>query len=226
MTPSAVLFDLDGTLVDTEPQSKAAWRRLFELYSAPITDAELTGFAGRRGHEVLPAFMHHFPGRTPEELSAECMGYFTDPDLPAPGPITGAPEFIRQLHADGVTLGVVSSGTSPHVRGHLARLEVLDLMSAIVTAEEVVNGKPAPDGYLLACQRLGVDAGDVIVFEDTPAGVAAARAAGAHTIAVGNTVPAEQLAEAHVIVRDYTEVAWPITGLSMESAPAPKTTTS
>lgn len=201
MNFDAALFDLDGTLVDTEPRSQAAWQRLYETHRVPHDGELLRSFAGRPGRTVLSEQLPSFPhGATVDDLFAEAMSYAT---LPAE-PVRGAAELVRTLSAR-MPVGVVTSGTREYAKAELVAIDVLELLSVLVTAEDVERGKPEPEGYLRACRELGVDPARTVVFEDSTAGVAAAKAAGAYCVGV-QTQSHVSLAGADEVVPDLA--AW------------------
>ncbi|QXJ21988.1 HAD family phosphatase [Actinomadura graeca] len=202
----AAVFDLDGTLIDTEPRNRVMWSRLFDAHGAPYDDAVIASFAGRRGMEVLAGLAHLFPGRTAEELFEEALSYGTLPGLPLAAPVPGAVELVRSLVAAGVPLAVVTSGQRSYAEGLLEELGVRDLLDLVVTAGDVVTGKPHPEGYLAAARDLDVTPRDAVGFEDAPAGVAAVKAAGMTCVGVTTTQPVGALAEADHVVADLKEV--------------------
>jgi sugar-phosphatase len=206
---AAAVFDLDGTLVNTEPGNRARWTRLFDTHGAPYDDALIASFAGRRGREVLTELAHLFPGRTVEELFREVISYDLGPDVLDAVAVPGAVALVRSISARRVPIGVVTSGGRRYAERQLARLGIRELFEVLVTAEDVVEGKPSPEGFLTACARLGVSPGEAVAFEDAPAGVAAAKAAGMPTVGVATTQSREALAAADLVVRDLTEVTWP-----------------
>jgi sugar-phosphatase len=205
----AAVFDLDGTLVDTEPGNRARWTRLFDTHGAPYDEALIASFAGRRGREVLAELVHLFPGRSVDELFSEVVSYKLGPDVLAAVPVPGAVALVRSIGAHGVPIGVVTSGGRRYAEGQLARLGIRELIDVLVSAEDVAEGKPSPEGFLTACARLGVEPGAAVAFEDAPAGVAAAKAAGMPTVGVATTQSREALAAADLVVGDLTEVTWP-----------------
>ncbi|SEF95655.1 sugar-phosphatase [Thermomonospora echinospora] len=207
--PAAAIFDLDGTLIHTEPRNRVLWTRLFERHGVAHDEALIASFAGRRGHEVLAELLHLFPGRTVEELFRQAIEYEEHPDWPDAEPVPGAVELVHSLHAEGVPLGLVTSGMRPYAHGLLEELGITRLLDVIVTADDVRNGKPHPEGYLAACAHLAVSPARAVAFEDAPAGVAAAKAAGMAVVAVATTMPAARLSQADRIVADLREVRWP-----------------
>lgn len=202
----AAVFDLDGTLIDTEPRNRLMWRRLFEKHGAPHDDALLTSFAGRRGLEALADVAHLFPGRTVEELFEQAISYESLPDMPVPAPVPGAVDLVRALADAGVPMAVVTSGQRPYAEGLLNALGIRDLLDIVVTAGDVVTGKPHPEGYLAAARDLNVPPAAAVGFEDAPAGVAAVKAAGMTCIGVTTTQRVGALAEADHVVADLNRV--------------------
>ncbi|MFI0484833.1 HAD family hydrolase [Actinomadura sp. 9N215] len=202
----AAVFDLDGTLIDTEPRSRAQWSRLFDAHGVPYDDALIASFAGRRGLEALQELVHLFPGRTAEELFEQVVSYQTMPGMPSAAPVPGAVELVRTLADRGVPLAVVTSAERSYAEGLLDELGVRGLLDIVVTAGDVVTGKPDPEGYLAAARALDVPAADAVGFEDTPAGVAAVKSAGMTCVGVVTTQPAGSLAGADHVVADFKDV--------------------
>ncbi|HEY7485369.1 MAG TPA: HAD family phosphatase [Streptosporangiaceae bacterium] len=205
----AAVFDLDGTLVDTEPGNRVRWTRLFDTYGASYDDALIASFAGRRGREVLADLVHLFPGRTVDELLREVVSYELGPDVLDAVPVPGAVPLVRSISAEGVPIGVVTSGGRRYAEEQLTRLGILGLFGVVITADDVAEGKPSPEGFLAACARLDVAPDQAVAFEDAPAGVAAAKAAGMPTVGVATTQTPSALAAADLVVADLTEVTWP-----------------
>ncbi|GAA4128623.1 HAD family phosphatase [Actinomadura keratinilytica] len=202
----AAVFDLDGTLVDTEPRNRAMWQRLFQTHGVPHDEALIASFAGRRGVEVLAELAHLFPGRAVDELFAQVVSYGTAPDMPPVAPVPGAVELVRALHGAGVPVAVVTSAQRPYAEALLDGLGILELPAATVTAGDVTTGKPDPEGYLAAAGTLGVPPADAVAFEDAPAGVAAVKAAGMTCVGVTTTQPAQALDGADHLVANLKEV--------------------
>lgn len=175
MRPAALLLDLDGTLVDTEPVHRAAYRRFFEGRGWELPDLSL--FTGRRAADVFATEPGPWAGQDGHALAREVMACI-DPDT-LPAPVPGAAALLEAGTRLGVPVAIVTSAGPGWVRrlatGPLAALAGVEVL---VTAEDVTDGKPDPAGYDLACRRLGVPAGAALAVEDSPAGVRAAVAAG------------------------------------------------
>jgi HAD superfamily hydrolase (TIGR01509 family) len=194
----AVIFDCDGTLVDSEPLSRTAWERALEPYGYAVTDADAEASVGL----PYPRVHAHFAERVTlppaddfwDELSAELFALI-DADLE---PFEDAVAAARELRARGVAVAVASSSARDRLQRTLSRAGLLDAFDAVVAGDEVARGKPAPDMFLLAAERLGVAPEACIVVEDSPAGVQAGLAAGMVTLAVCRVPGTEAtLAAAH-----------------------------
>ena len=206
----AVVFDLDGTLVDSEPRSHAAWRRVFEARGTVPDEALILSFVGRRGQDVLALLAERLPDLDPDALMAEAAAHANAPGLPPTEPMPGAVDLVREIHRRGLPLGLVTSAGRRYAERMLARLGVRDLFSVIVGAEDVTVGKPDPEGYARACRDLGVEAAACVAFEDSPAGIAAVKAAGMYCVAVATTHEPDDLAAADLVVPGLTAVTWPL----------------
>jgi mannitol-1-/sugar-/sorbitol-6-phosphatase len=174
----AALFDLDGTLVDSEPVHRAAWKAFFDSRGWEVSEETYAShFVGRRGADAFRSVDGPWRDEDPEDLLAEVLTHLAAVTT-EPGTIPGAAALVRQVHEDGAPVAVVTSATRAWVDEALDFVGVADEVSVVVSAEDVTAGKPDPEGYLTACDRLGVSPGDVVAFEDSVAGVTAAAAAG------------------------------------------------
>ncbi|MQA84967.1 MAG: HAD-IA family hydrolase [Streptosporangiales bacterium] len=208
----AALFDLDGTLVLTEARSRLLWAAVFELHGVEADDDLLDQFVGRRGREVLREMPHLFPGRDPDSVTEEVWEYEDKLDLPPVRPVPGAVELTGRIEAAGVPLALVTSARRPYAEDKLAAIDLADRFGVMVTGDDVMRGKPDPEGYLIGCARLGVGPAGAVAFEDSPAGVKAAKGAGLYCVAVSTSVPPAELAAADEVVADLSEVSWPPAG--------------
>ncbi|MGI8628510.1 MAG: HAD family hydrolase [Geodermatophilaceae bacterium] len=193
----AALFDLDGTLVDSERVHRAAWRSFFDSRGWEVSEQTYAEhFLGRRGADTFRSLDGPWHGHDPDALLAEVLTHLAQVEL-EPEPVRGAAELIRSVHAKGIPVAVVTSAVRAWVDSSLAVLGVSDVVSTVVSAEDVKAGKPDPEGYLLACTRLGADPGRVVAFEDSTSGVTAAVAAGiTPVIGVLTTTSADALRSA------------------------------
>ena len=207
MRPVALLLDLDGTLVDSEPLQREGYRRYFAARGWPLPDLSL--FTGRRAEDVLPTLDGPWQGHDPLEVARAVSAHV--PREQPPGEVAGAVALVRAAARAGVRVAIVTSaGPAWVAKAAGDGLGVLDLVDVVVTADDVTDGKPDPAGFLLACSRLGIDAADALAAEDSVAGITAAGAAGVgHVVGVTTSRPAEELlaAGAHVAYADLRPVA-------------------
>lgn len=200
---AAALFDLDGTLVDSEPVHRAAWSSFFESRGWEVSEETYAShFVGRRGADAFRSVDGPWRDEDPEELLAEVLTHLSAVTT-EPGTIPGAADLVRSVHRSGIPIAVVTSATRSWVGEALEFVGVADLVSTVVSAEDVTAGKPDPEGYLTACDRLGIEPQRAAAFEDSVAGVTAAAAAGIpRVIGVLTTSNADALrsAGAHHVV--------------------------
>jgi HAD superfamily hydrolase (TIGR01509 family) len=181
---NAAIFDFDGTLVDTMPLHYEAYRRTFAEAGVELTEADYYGNIGGTWRETVPKFLR---GRacawTPEELHDRKQAAVLSVLETAEIPQLEAARLLPLL-AGRVRMAIASSGSRTTIDLVVGRLGWRHYFDAIITGEDVANGKPAPDLFLLAAQRIGMYPAQCIVFEDTDDGIAAAIAAGMTTFDV------------------------------------------
>jgi len=201
----AFLFDLDGVLVD----SGAIVRRGWEVFSAErglsIPEADYArAIHGRRTREILIDYFG-LPSGEADQLIA---GGFDDKTalVALEGglvEIPGATAFVRASRSFGLKLALASSASAPNVALALRTLNLSDQFGAVVSSADVSRGKPAPDPYVVAARRLGVEAANAVVFEDTLFGLESARSAGALCVGVATTLHRDQLKLADIVIDDF-----------------------
>jgi len=192
----AFLFDIDGTLVDSATVIEDAWRQVaaeFGVNAEQIIDR----CHGRRDLEVVEEFFEPaVRGQVLTRISALDVGAVT-----AVAAARGAHDLLDTLADD--QWAVVTSGPRELMTARL-RAAGLPIPQVLISAEDVGSGKPDPEGFLLAAHALGREPSDCVVVEDSPAGVAAGRAAGATVAAVTTTHPARDLLAADLVLADLT----------------------
>lgn len=208
-TWGAALFDLDGTLVDSEPASQAAYRAYFAARGWDVAPDVVHKFAGRRATDVFAQLPGPWSGEEPLTLLNGVIGHF-DHEANPPVPVPGAAALVRALHGLGVPIALVTSSRRWWAERMLD--EVLDVracFTALVTAEDTPTGKPDPAPYRAAAVALDVDPATAVVLEDTVAGIYAALGAGiGHVIGVSTSVDPDVLldAGAHRVVPNLAEL--------------------
>jgi HAD superfamily hydrolase (TIGR01509 family) len=199
-TPTAVLFDNDGLLLDTESAWTRAEETLFERRGVEFTlqnKHELVGTSAQIAGDILARRLNE-PGRAAEliaELDTIVFGELEN----GVEAMVGAREVVGELDARGVPMGLVSNSPPAFIERALELVGMGGEFGVIVSGHEVSAPKPAPDPYLHACEVLGVEPPGAVALEDSPTGVAAAHAAGLRVIGVPS-VPGVTLDRAHVTV--------------------------
>ncbi|PKL23799.1 MAG: hypothetical protein CVV47_13390 [Spirochaetae bacterium HGW-Spirochaetae-3] len=204
---AAVLFDMDGTLLDSEPAYYASDRDFLAGYGIDYTEELNASFTGRGAYEMMRALERMYPDSPIRALSLEERIRMKDEAYAryAPSRVKAFPAveaFARELSRRGVGLAI-ASGSSPEVIELMIRGNGLDGLFAVrVSSAEVPRGKPEPDVFLEAARRLGVEPGSCLVLEDSRYGVAAARAAGMSCIAlpVAGSRAMEEFGSADIVV--------------------------
>jgi mannitol-1-/sugar-/sorbitol-6-phosphatase len=203
----AVLFDNDGVLVDSRASGERAWSRWAREYDLDPARV-LEGVHGRRSAETVARYLPV----TQQQAALQRIDALEIADAGNATAIAGAAELIATL-ADN--WAVVTSAAPGLLRARLAAAG-LPVPRVIVTAADVQNGKPSPEGYLLAAAGLRIAPADCVVIEDSPTGIRAGRDAGAgHVIGVG---PAALATDASPVVRDLRGVRWQGTGLHISAS--------
>lgn len=192
----AVVFDMDGVLIDSHPTHLAAWRRFLESQKIKFSDADLKFILeGRTRSEIL----RHFLGALSEGEIAE---YGRRKDEIFRGieadiqPFPGVLSFLRQLEHLGVNKAVATSASEIRTASTIERMGLGGFFDAVVTSADVFVGKPHPHVYQLACERMNVLPGNALAFDDAPSGVQSARAAGLRCIGVSNNGVTQALLDA------------------------------
>jgi HAD superfamily hydrolase (TIGR01509 family) len=212
----AVIFDLDGVLVDSEPVHWRASQRLFAPHELP--EAEYARFIGVAVEPYMLWARERFALDEPVELLAERYAAAVTTELEAGGLIAldGARALIEAARARGLRVALASQSIAVWVGATLRATGLDGLFDAVVTGDEVERGKPAPDVYLLAAERLGVAPARCLAIEDSPAGVQSAAAAGMRVVqsrqASSASNPVEPQPLARLVVGSLREVdlgRWP-----------------
>jgi len=176
----ALLFDCDGTLVDTLTLYRTCWRQVFGRHGFDMSDE---WFATWQGHSMVPFVQAAFPGVDDAMLAVighEGVALFRE-STHLLEPLEHVVEIARNYRGV-LPMAVVSGGPRAAVVDSLHAVGIADLFDPVITVDDVALGKPAPDAYLLAAQRLGVDPALCVAYEDSGSGMTSAREAGVGVI--------------------------------------------
>lgn len=187
--PSAVLWDLDGTLVDTEPLWMAAESDIAKRHGSEWTEQDAMALVGNDLIESGRYIQRRMQlPMSPEEIVDELVSVLAHQMSLDVEWRPGAVDLIAALREAAVPLGLVTMSYRSIVDPLLVHLEP-DTFDVIITGDEVAKGKPDPEPYLAAARALGVEAGECVAIEDSPTGADSADAAGCHVVVVPNHVP-------------------------------------
>ncbi|MFI6559047.1 HAD family hydrolase [Streptomyces sp. NPDC050534] len=183
---TAVIFDLDGTLVDSEPNYYEAGRRTLAEHGVPdFTWAEHERYVGVSTQETAALWKREYGlAASAEELLADTDRRYLELARTATRAYPQMRKFVELLATDGVPMAVASGSSPEAIEAILAGTGLNAYLRTVVSAEEVPRGKPAPDVFLEAARRLGAAPADCVVLEDAVPGAAAAHAAGMRCIAI------------------------------------------
>lgn len=192
MKRTAVLFDMDGLMVDTEPLARLAWERVMKPYEVTMTDALYSLMLGRRTVESAQLVLDEFHLPVPlDVLVARKTGEYLlilEAGVPV---MPGLWEILDGVETLGLPWAVATSTPRPVAEIVLGKLNLTGRYGALACGGEVAHGKPAPDIFLLAAERLGVPPNLCLALEDSAAGCVAAAAAGMRVVVVGMTIQLE-----------------------------------
>jgi len=191
----AVLWDMDGVLVDSAPYHYRAWREALAAEGVDLDEASFRRTFGQRNDAIIAALLG--PAVPPERVlaigAAKEQRYRALVAQEGIAPLPGTMSWLRQLHEGGIPQAVVSSAPLANITTVLAVIGAIDLFQALVCGDDVARGKPDPESFLLAAQRLGMPPARCLVVEDAPAGVEAAHRAGMLCLALTTSHPREEL---------------------------------
>lgn len=210
MNDLAVIFDMDGVLVDSYHAHFESWQTMAAEAGLALTEAEFAAQFGRTNPEIIAVYWGE-DRHSDEEIAAmadrkeELFREILRASFPA---MPGATELLQSLEEAGFALAVGSSGPPENIELVLDELAARSLFRAVVTAEDVTRGKPDPQVFLIAADRLGIAPHRCAVVEDARAGIAAAKAAGMTAIGLASTGHTrESLAAADLVVDTLAELS-------------------
>ena len=197
----AVIWDMDGVIADTAPYHFKTWQEAFRKRGAEFTEAEFKRLFGQRADNIIRSTLgQDMPQDEVDAIVREKNENFRRALKNSIKPLPGAIELIESLVKNGFRVALASSAPIQNIQLIINTLGIYNLFNVIVFGREVLESKPSPQIFLLAAQKLGVEPENCIVIEDAIAGVAAARRAGMHCIAITSTNTGERLQEADLIV--------------------------
>jgi beta-phosphoglucomutase len=206
------IFDMDGVVIDSNPNHKIAWSKFLEGKGIPCEDPffdeVLSGRTGPTSLKII--FGEDLPEALMEEYLAEVDGNYQDILLRSKEarPIAGLYEFLDSIRMNGHRLALATSAPPLNITLGLAKLKLEGVFEVILGKEDVVHGKPHPEVYLNAAKRLGLPGEQCIVFEDSKAGIQSAQAAGMTVVGIASGHTREELLQEGVALaaEDFREL--------------------
>jgi len=197
----AVIWDMDGVIADTAPYHFSAWQEVFRKRGVKFTEEDFKRNFGRRNDTIIRDTLGEqiaqgeigAIAREKEETFRSLAGQKIKP-------FPGAVALLQSLKQHKFKMAIASSTPMENIQLIIGSLGIDNCFQSIVTGQDVTEGKPSPQGFLLAAQRLGIEPRNCIVIEDAVAGVAAAKRAGMRCLAITNTHPRQSLKQADLIV--------------------------
>ncbi len=204
----AVIFDMDGVLIDSEPFHLVVNEEIFANLGINLSEDEYHGFIGTTHKDMWTTIKkrYNLPQSVPELVNMQVSGnieYIKNEEI-EPIKIKGVTDLLSKIARENIKTGIASSSPTGVIKLVINKLSISDYFSAIVGGEEIKKGKPAPDIFLKAANRLNVKPADCLVIEDSKNGVLAAKAAGMKCVAYKNPNSGNQnLEKADLIIDNY-----------------------
>lgn len=203
----AVLWDMDGVICDSASCHHLAWNRMMAGRGVMVTDEVFRGGFGRRTDAFIRSLVgSEVPPSEVQKIALEKESYFRQIVRGCLEPLPGVISLLNSLREAGYPMALASSAPRANIDLTLTDLKITGFFETVVSGDDVTDGKPSPQIFLLAAERLGVVPARCLVIEDAVVGITAARRAGMFCLAVTNTYPADRLGAADMVVDSLTEV--------------------
>ena len=197
----AAIWDMDGVIADTAPYHLSAWQEVFQESGVKFTKEDFRHSFGQRNDTIIRNTLGEETSQEEiDAISGEKEASFRRRIEQSLKPLPGVIKLITSLKEYGFKIALASSAPIENIQLLSTGLGIENYFQAIISDKDVTEGKPSPQGFLLAAQRLGVEPKKCIVIEDSVAGVTAAKRAGMHCLAITNTHPRRSLTGADLIV--------------------------
>jgi beta-phosphoglucomutase family hydrolase len=206
----AVIFDMDGVIVDTNPTHHTAWHEYFARYDKPLTDADfLTYVSGKHNSQIVRHLFADKPLTDNEiqQLGDEKEALFRQLYEGIITPVPGIPAFLKALKEAGIKTAVGTSAPVENLDFVLDRLQLRQYFDVLLHERSITHPKPDPEVYQKAMSMLSVTPDESVIFEDSMTGIQAAKASGAYVVGVATTQSPDELRPfVNDVIRDFTEM--------------------
>lgn len=209
--PAAIIFDMDGTLVDNNPYHVKAWQAFYQKRGRELSlDEYKQNINGRVAKDIFPYIFQR--EITPEEialLSDEKESLYRELYKPHIKPIDGLVPFLEEIKKAGLPMAIATSGLPVNIDFLFENLIIIQYFNSIIDATHITKGKPDPEIFIKAAQSINADPLSCVAFEDSVSGIAAAKAAGMKVVALTTMQKREFIQQADLIIDNYTQVNLP-----------------
>lgn len=204
----AVIFDMDGTMVDNNEFHKKAFQEFCKRHGKTLTDEEyMKKFSGRSNKQVMPlVFGKDLTEEEFHRYDDEKESIYRDMYADHIKPIEGLHEFLDKLAERGIKIAMATGSPHKNRKFIIDALNLEKVFDAIVGGEEIKRGKPEPDAFLTAAKKLKVPPSNCVVFEDAPPGITAAKRAGMKVVGLLTSYSREDFKEADLIIENFTQI--------------------
>lgn len=209
MFPEAVIFDLDGTLIDNNSYHIEAWKVFYDKIGKPFSKEEYTqNINGRINRDIFNyVFNTTLSPEAIEEYSHEKEAMYRELYKPHIKPIDGLLDFLGELERAKVPKAIATSGLVPNINFMFEHVPIKNYFYSVIDASQITHGKPHPEIFLKAAIAVNAVPSTCVAFEDSVAGVRSAKAAGMKVVGLTTTHTAEEIKDADLIIKDYTEIS-------------------
>jgi len=201
----AVIFDLDGTLIDNNSYHRQTWEKYLEKIGKKISEEEFNANMNGRTNEdaIKYIFGKDISNEDSLKHTLEKESLYREIYKPFIKPVPGLIDFLQILKNKNIPMAIATSGIQPNIDFMFENIPIKQYFDLVVNSSHIKKGKPDPEIYLKVASLLHVSPKNCLVFEDAAVGIKSAKAAGMKVIAVATTQPKEELAEADEIMDDY-----------------------
>ncbi|HEY1870233.1 MAG TPA: HAD family phosphatase [Chitinophagaceae bacterium] len=209
MFPEAVIFDLDGTLIDNNAYHIRAFEAFYDKIGKPFSlDEYKQHINGRVNREIFDyVFNTTLSPEKSEAYSNEKEAMYRELYAAHIEPINGLIDFLEELEKAGISKAIATSGIIPNINFMFEHVPIKNYFSSVIDSTQITRGKPHPEIFLKAAISVNAVPSNCVAFEDSVAGIRSAKAAGLKVVGLTTTHSAEDLKEADLIIKDYTDIS-------------------